>query len=129
MLQRFCSKININVPGGASKLFKYFIKKYDPNKVITYGDIRFSDLIPNENSIYIKLGFKYTHSSKPNYWYTRDNINLIFRRRFQKSNLSKILKKEVDLSLTEREIMVSEGYQRLYDCGNHVFVYEKENSF
>jgi hypothetical protein len=125
ILQRFCSKININVPGGASKLFKYFIRKFNPNKITTYGDIRFSDLIPNENSMYIKLGFKYDHSSKPNYWYTKDNVNLIFRRKFQKSNLSRVLGKEIDLSLTEREIMISEGYQRLYDCGNHVFIYEK----
>jgi hypothetical protein len=112
ILQRFCSKININVPGGASKLFKYFIRKFNPNKITTYGDIRFSDLIPNENSMYIKLGFKYDHSSKPNYWYTKDNVNLIFRRKFQKSNLSRVLGKEIDLSLTEREIMISEGYQR-----------------
>jgi hypothetical protein len=28
-------------------------------------------------------------------------------------------------TMSERDIMLAEGYQRLYDCGNHVFIYEK----
>jgi hypothetical protein len=124
ILQRFCSRVNIVVVGGASKLFNFFIKEYSPTRIITYGDVRFSDYIPKD-SIYFKLGFKYMHTSKPNYWYTKDGINLIFRRKFQRHKLSKIFNREFDISLSERDIMLSEGYQRLYDCGNHVFVYEK----
>lgn len=123
-LQRFCSKINTIVVGGASKLFKYFVKEYDPLKITTYGDVRFSELVP-QNSIYFRLGFKYSHTSKPNYWYTSDGLNMIFRRKFQRKYLPKIFKKEYDSTLSERDIMLAEGYQRLYDCGNHVFIYEK----
>lgn len=124
LLQRFCSKIDTVVIGGASKLFNYFIKEYDPDKVVTYGDVRFADL-NTKNSMYYKLGFRYSHTSKPNYWYTKDGLGLQFRRKFQRHRLDKIFNKEFDKSLSERDVMLSEGYQRLYDCGNHVFIYEK----
>ena len=42
-LIRFCNKINTNVIGGASKLFKYFIKNYNPNEIISYADKRWSN--------------------------------------------------------------------------------------
>lgn len=123
-LQRFCSRINTVVVGGASKLFKHFIKKYNPDKVITYGDVRFVDthLI---NSMYITLGFHYSHTSKPNYWYTKDGGGLQFRRKFQRYRLDKIFNKEFDKNMSERDIMLAEGYQRLYDCGNHIYIYRK----
>lgn len=128
ILQRFCSKINTVVVGGASKLFKYFIKEYNPDKVVTYGDVRFVDthLI---NSMYIILGFHYSHTSKPNYWYTKDGEGLQFRRKFQRHRLDKIFNKEFDKDMSERDIMLAEGYQRLYDCGNDVFIYKKNWSF
>lgn len=124
ILQRFCSQIDTVVVGGASKLLKFFIRQYNPDKIITYGDVRFAGL-GIEGSMYTKLGFKYSHRSKPNYWYTKDGLGLQFRRKFQRYKLDKIFNKEFDKSLSERDIMLAEGYQRLYDCGNHVFIYEK----
>ena len=39
-LIRFCNKLNTNVVGGASKLFKHFIKEFNPSSVISYADRR-----------------------------------------------------------------------------------------
>ena len=41
---RFCNKLNTSVVGGASKLFKYFIQKYDPIEIISYADRSWSSI-------------------------------------------------------------------------------------
>ena len=38
-LLRFCSKCNLNVRGGGSKLFKYFIEKFKPIKILSYSNL------------------------------------------------------------------------------------------
>ena len=60
-LLRFCNKINTTVVGGASKLFKHFIKQHNPNCVVSYADRRW-----NIGGVYEKMDFKFTHYSKPN---------------------------------------------------------------
>ena len=42
-LIRFCNKLNHNVIGGASKLFKYFIKTYNPDNIISYCHMHIFD--------------------------------------------------------------------------------------
>ena len=37
-LIRFCNKLNTSVIGGASKLFKYFIRKYEPKEITTFAN-------------------------------------------------------------------------------------------
>lgn len=55
-LSRFCSKNICNVIGGASKLWKYFIKTYNPLSVISYSNIAISnpDYIWLKNNKHIK---------------------------------------------------------------------------
>src|SRR5208282_3936962 len=52
-LIRFCNKININVIGGASRLFSYFIKNYNFTEITTYADRSYSN-----GNLYNTLGFK-----------------------------------------------------------------------
>jgi hypothetical protein len=117
-LSRFCNKLNTNVIGSASKLYKYFIEKYKPNRIISYADARWSGLNP-ENTLYVTLGFTYKHTSKPNYWYVKNEL------RYHRSNFTKqsLIKKGFDLNKTEKEIMSERNYNRIYDCGH--LVYEK----
>jgi len=121
-LIRFCNKINTNVVGSASKLFKYFMDKYKPEELISYADIRWSGLEP-ENTLYNKLGFKLKHISKPNYWYMDKKLylKLLHRYGFRKSNLNKKID-NFDESKTEWDNMIINGYDRIWDCGNMVFV-------
>jgi len=114
---RFASKLGTNVIGGASKLLKHFEKTHSPEKIITYSDRRYS----TSNTFYQKLGFRYSHSSKPNYWYFKGNMNLLSRVNFQKHKLKDKLEK-FDESLSEWENMKHNGYNRIWDCGNYVFV-------
>jgi hypothetical protein len=121
-LLRFCSKLNTIVVGAASKLFTYFVKKYNPVSVISYCDVRFSSLDP-EKTVYPKLGFKYSHTSPPNYFYYKDG-KFFSRLQFQKHKLPEILS-DFDPELSEKENMLRNGFEIMTDCGNHVFTFKK----
>ena len=99
-------------------LFKFFLKKYwNEEEITTYADKRYSD-----GNLYEHLGFKYSHDSSPNYWYTKDYFNLIHRANFMKHKLKDKLD-SFDENKTEWENMQINGYDRIWDCGNIVFKY------
>jgi hypothetical protein len=107
-LTRFCNKINFNIIGGADKLFKYFLKHYQPNKIISYSDKRLFN-----GGLYKKLGFIEKSHSKPNYWYVRNGIRE-YRFNYRKSRL---IQEGFDPNKTEKEIMFERKIYRIYDCG------------
>ena len=111
-LLRFCNKLNTNVIGGASKLFKHFIKEHNPSEIISYCDRRWS-----QGNMYNILGFELDHVSRPNYYYIingkREN-----RFGFRKDIL---IKQGFDKNKTEHEIMLERKIYRIYDCGCNVY--------
>ena len=111
-LIRFCNKLNFSVTGGASKLFKKFINDYSPDNVISYCDISWAN-----GNLYRQLGFNYEKLTTPNYHYVIDGKREN-RIKYQKHNL---IKNGFDKKLTEREIMESRGYYRIYNCGNEKY--------
>ena len=118
-LSRFCSKTNTIVCGAFGKLLKYFIKTYSPESIITYCDKRFST-----GKTYLKY-FKLKGSSPPNYFYFLKHETKRYNRiNFQKHKLKNILN-HYDDKLTEWENMKNNGYDRIWDCGNFVFTYNK----
>lgn len=118
-LIRFSNKINTTVVGGFSKLLKNFIKLYDPSKIETFADIRWSGL-DIQNTVYFKNNFKFVNQSPPNYWYlnTERFLNRYHRFTFRKDIL---IKEGYDKNLTEWEIMKIKGYDRIWDCGSLKF--------
>ena len=85
-LLRYCTVANFNIIGGAGKLLKYFERNYNPSKIISYADRRWS-----QGNLYRQLGFKETHISKSNYWYIENDIRK-HRFNFRKNVLEKKLK-------------------------------------
>jgi hypothetical protein len=120
-LIRYANMLNTNVVGGASKLFKHFIKQYDPNSIISYSDKRW-----NTGNLYDQLGYKYSHIADPNYFYfVRINPLVLYSRQsFQKHKLKDKLEL-FDPLLTEWQNMVLNGYDRIWDCGNSVWIWNK----
>ena len=112
---RFSNKINTNVIGGASKLFKYFIRNYNPKKITSYSDKRYFN-----GGLYEKLGFNFIHNTKPSYWYVR-NQKREHRFKYRKDVL---VKEGFDKTKTEHEIMVDRGIYRIYDSGNKKWIWE-----
>jgi len=114
-LSRYCGNFHFYVIGGASKLLKYFERNYNPKKIVTYADKRWST-----GDLYFNLGFTHTHDSAPNYWYFKSEYKLYHRFNYRKSELPKKLD-TFDPNKTEWENMVDNGWNRIWDCGNMVF--------
>lgn len=110
---RFCNKKNITVIGGASKLFKFFIKNYHPLSIVSY-----CDLSKYNGSIYNNLGFKLSHISNPNYYYIVSGIRK-HRFNFRKD---KLIKLGMDENKSEIELMSDLGYIRIFDCGSQKWI-------
>ena len=108
-LIRFCSKLNTTVVGGASKLFTYFIKNYDPERVISYANKDWSS-----GKLYEQIGMEYIGNTPVGYFYSKSKFRFN-RFQFQKH---KLIQNGEDPNLTEYEIMIKNGYSKIWDCGN-----------
>ena len=108
-LHRFCSRKNVRVVGGASKLLKYFERNYDWKELFSYADRRWSD-----GNLYEKLGFTFDSNTDPNYWYFKN------KKRIHRFALRKNM--EDDRNLTEWENRKLNGWDRIWDCGNIKYV-------
>ena len=109
-LVRFCNKINASVIGAASKLLSYFIKLYNPSKIVSYS----SNDISNGN-LYQVLGFQKEGISNA-YWY----VNQQTFERFHRFNFRKAKLKEMGFDTmhkTESQIMSGLPYWKIYDSG------------
>lgn len=93
-LSRFCNKLGFSVIGGASKLFKSFISKYHPKRIISYADKDWST-----GNLYEKMGFAKTYETKPDYKYVKNY------KRTHKSNFKKL----------EKDSKIE--FPKVYDCG------------
>lgn len=124
-LLRFANASNYTIVGGASKLFTHFIKTYNPMSIISFSDRRW-----NTGNLYNELKFEFLRTSSPNYFYFNrngDTNRLLSRNKFQKHKLESILE-EFDPTLSEWENMKNNGYDRIWDCGNDVFVRKNYSS-
>ena len=106
-LNRFCSSRNTNVVGGASKLFEYFVKVYNPSRVISYADRDWSI-----GNLYYKLGFKKIGESQPDYKYLVDG---------QRVHKSRYKKSKTKTMLTESKYALENNILKIYDCGKIKF--------
>ena len=113
-LIRFCSQLDTIVIGGASKLLRKFEIDNNPESLISYANLRFSD-----GNLYKVLGFNPAGKSRPNYFYIKDSI-VYSRIKFQKHKLSKLLA-IFNPELTEYENMMNNGYTKVSDKGNLIF--------
>ena len=119
-LVRFCNKLGCHIPGSAGKMLKWFERNYHPKSIVSYADRRWS-----RGNLYEKLGFALDGISPPNYWYIVDG-ELESRVKYQKHKLKSLLE-NYDESKSEVQNMKDNGYNRIFDCGNLVYVKRYEN--
>jgi hypothetical protein len=96
-INRFCNKLNYSIIGGASKLFKFFLKNYDVSRVISYSDRDWS-----LGGLYKKLGFKNISEGNIDYKYISEGIR-VHKSRFRRS--------KTGISESELKLL------KVYDCG------------
>ena len=116
-LYRYCCKGNVQVIGGASKLFNYFLENYKPESIESFS----SNDISNGN-LYLRLGFQ-NISTSISYWYIDKHMNRYHRYKFAKHVL---VKDGYDKNKTEFEIMKERGFHRIYDSGQIKWLYNKK---
>lgn len=115
-LIRLCSKGGVTVQGGATRLFNYFIKHWHPESVLSYANRRWSN-----GHVYEVLGFTLDHISPPAYQYYKQG-KCYNRQQFMKH---KLVAEGFDPNKTESQIMKERGFDKVYDCGNLVYVWHK----
>lgn len=102
---RGCPASNNNVVGGTSKLFKYFVRKYNPKSVVCYADFNKFD-----GKGYKECGFKFDKITAPDKFYydTKNRIRIIRNPSKYSEYMNKVKSDEFFL---------------LYGAGNLKFIY------
>ena len=120
-LSRFATTNEYKITGIANKLMKHFIKLYQPEKIISFGDVRWID---GNKNMYLSIGFKCVKILGPDYRYFNSSISRTKRLHkfgFGKNSLKKKFP-HLDFSKSEKQLMTELGYDRIWDCG--LFKYE-----
>lgn len=114
-LIRLCFKSGYSIVGGAERMFKFFINRYNPTSIVTY-----TNLAKFTGNIYTKLGFKsdgVNSITEPNYiWYDTSSRSVIQGYKVQKHKL--IAAGLGNEGQTEDEIMKELDFLKIYDSGN-----------
>lgn len=118
-LVRECSKLGYIILGGKSKLFKYFIKNYSPNNIISYCDRSLFSGSSYADTLCMRL----IKTTPPSYVYYKDGV-VLTRYQCQKHKLKTFLP-NFDENLSEIENMKANGYGIVYDCGENVYLWQK----
>lgn len=115
-LYRLCSKSDVIVIGGASKLFKGILEEIDVDSVYSY-----CNLTTGSGGVYEVLGFKLVGESAPNYkWVDKRGKNVLTRESTMKH---KLVEQGFDPNMTEKQIMESRGFKQIFDSGNQIWYY------
>jgi len=126
-LVRFATDYNYVYQGVGSKMFSYFVRKYEPEKIISFADRRWT--VSEKNNLYTKLGFVFDKFTPPDYKYysaknKENKYKRIHKMFFNKKKLNK--KYGFPLTMTETEMAKELGYDRIWDCGLIKYVWTAE---
>ncbi len=123
-LLRLCSVSGIQVIGGASKLIKYFINHFMNvgETLISYCARRYST-----GKVYKAMGFQLNSISTPGFFYINHSGKYAgSRHNWKKHDLERKLV-IFDKNKTAKDNMKDNGYQRVWDCGQLVFLITKND--
>ena len=112
-IYRVVSREDTEVVGGFSKMLKYFERTYNPECIITYGDLCYT-----LGNVYLKCGFTDEGLSSPCYSWQINGVRY-HRSNFMKCKLEECKK---DPSLTEDQVMRSRHAYKVWDAGKIKFV-------
>lgn len=120
-LTRFATIGNFFIIGIASKLFQYFIKNYNAEKlsIITYSDLNWGT-----GDLYVKLGFKFEKVTGPGYFYYK-NGERFHRFILRKSELPKKMK-NYDATIGTEQNLINNHYLKIFNSGNYKYNYTYE---
>ena len=115
-LDRFAVKTGLQIPGGASRLFKFLLTLSKASDVISWSDNRWS-----EGNVYRQLGFSLEAALPPDYSYVDFSHNC---RRVSKQSQRKA-KTGCPAHITEKDFALAKNLHRIWDCGKLRWSYHK----
>jgi len=119
ILSRFCSLVDCNVVGGASKLFKQFTewaKEKGYKKIISWSDSAISN-----GDIYNILGFQLEKENKSDFRWWDTNINEMVTKQSRRH-----IGKAKPVDWKRDEWYAHHGLYRIWNCGRKTWVYSLE---
>lgn len=118
-LLRLCTISDCAIIGGTEKLFKYFIKKYNPKSIISYCDnSKFS------GNVYKKLGFELLDYGKPSkHWYNMKTKKHITDNLLRQRGFDQLFNTNYGKGTSNEQLMLENGFVEVYDCGQSTYIY------
>ena len=123
---RLATSDKYQIIGGIGKFWKYFQEHYNPNSIITYID---NSKFGKDNFLN-NFDFQLVTYGKPTpHWYnmkTKQHItdNLLRQRGVDQLLGTDYGKPEI-CGMNNKEIMVKEGFVKVYDCGQSTWIWKK----
>ena len=119
-LLRYTTVPEYQILGGASKLFKHFLKSYKVKSIVSYCDIsKFS------GAVYENLGFRLDHQSKPAKVWSKDN-KYITDNLLRYKGYDQLFGTHYGKGTSNEQLMIDNGWRSVYDCGQKVYIYLTE---
>jgi len=122
-LLRYCT--TANVIGGAEKLFKHFIKEFNPESIISY-----CDRSKFRGDVYSKLGFKLLSDSRPSkHWYspnTYERMQHITDNFLRQRGYDQIFDADFGKGTSNEELIIARGYLPIFDCGQSTYIWSSK---
>ena len=116
-LIRYCSSYDII--GGAEKLFKNFIKNYNPKSIISYCDLsKFS------GKTYLKLGFRLSKVQYSKHWYNISTKRHITDNLLRQRGYDQLFGTSFGKGTSNEQLMKESGFLEVYDSGQATFIYK-----
>lgn len=116
-LLRLCTDSMYRVVGGSEKLFKYFIRNFYPESILSY-----CDRSKFRGDVYERLGFSHHHDTVPAKVWSRDS-DKITDNLLRQRGVDQLFHTDFGKGTSNEELMVEMGWLPVYDCGQSVYVF------
>lgn len=116
-LLRLCTQTGFEVVGGASRLFKHFLKDH-PNKTI----LSYCDYAKFSGEVYTQIGMKLSHMTPPAKVWSKGS-KYITDNYLRQRGYDQIFKTNFGKGTSNEQLMLANGWLPVYDCGQKVFTY------
>lgn len=119
-LIRYCSSHTII--GGAEKLFKYFLKTYQPKYVVSYCDTsKFA------GEVYKKLGFEYRTETLSHHWFNFKTNQHILDSLLRKRGFDQLFNTQYGKGTSNTDLMIQHGFVEVVDSGQATYMYNNSS--
>lgn len=119
-LIRYCACCT--VIGGSEKLFKYFVKTYQPKTIVSY-----CDTAKFEGNVYKKLGFVYKGTTLSHHWYNLKTKQHILDSLLRKRGYDQLFGTSYGKGTSNSQLMIDNGFAEVVDSGQSTYIwYSKE---